>query len=86
MARENLILCRLGGTEKTAFTLLFSFLHLSNMPASTSALKATTCGSTQLVLVKEPQGRHYNKAGQSGGAVLLSLLARLNTGPLFGCT
>lgn len=77
---------RLAGTEKTAFTLLFSFIHLSNAPASTSALEATTCGSTQLVLVKEPRGRHYNKAGQSGGALLLSLLARLNTGPLFRCT
>lgn len=66
-------------TEKTAFTLLFSFIHLSNTPASTSAL-ATTCGSTQLVLAKEPRGRHYNKAKQR------SCAARLNTGPLFGCT
>lgn len=58
----------------------------ANTPASTSALEATTCGSTQPVLMKEPQGRHYNKSGQSRGAVLLSLLARLNTGPLFRCT
>lgn len=83
---EKLIRSRLGGMEKTSFTLLFSFIHLSHMPASTSALEATTCGSTQSVLMKEPRGRHYNKAGQSGGAVLLSLLACLNTGPLFRCT
>lgn len=72
--------------ERSAFTLLFGFIHLSDTPASTSALEATTCGSTQPVLMKEPEGRRCNKAGQSRGAVLLSLLACLNTGPLFRCT
>lgn len=67
-------------------TLLFSFTHLSNTPPFTSAMEAKTCGSTQLVLVKEPQGKHCNKAGQSGGAQLVSQLACLNTGPLFRCT
>lgn len=32
-------------------------------PAFTSALEAITYGSTQLVLVREPRGKHYNKAG-----------------------
>ena len=71
-AEENPIRNRIGGTEeKAAFTLLFSFIHLSNTPAFTSALEAATCGSTQANLMKEPRGRHYNKAERGGGAVLL---------------
>ena len=50
MGEEILILSPLGGMEENAFTLLFSFIPLSNVPASTSALKGATCGSTQLVL------------------------------------
>lgn len=67
--KENFLEARLkkipleAALEKTVFTLLFSLIHLSNMPASTSALEATTCGSTQPVLMKEPRGRHYNKTG-----------------------
>lgn len=61
-------LCRYGG-EKRHSHFCPILLILSNLPAFTSALEATTCGSTQPDLMKEPEGRHYNKAGQSRGTV-----------------
>lgn len=44
--------------EETVFTLLFSLTHASSTRLyPTSAVEATTCGSTQAVLMKEPRGQ-----------------------------
>lgn len=59
---ENHICAGMEGEKRHSHFCSILFI-LSNPPEFTSALEAETCGSTQPGLMKEPQGRHYNKAG-----------------------